>query len=177
MYLWVACDVDNQLKDFRNQICEISNQFEIINPALTLPLHISLRISFYVNENIIENVIEYILNYYSTLKSFEVEIDKIEKHENIIWFKIKENSYLEKIHFELVNLLQEKFNIHYHEFDKDFLFHITLFNPEDNFIFDKVYEKIISKDFPKKLFINKFIIGSSNSGKSSEYKVIKEIFV
>lgn len=177
MYLWVACDVDNQLKDFRNQISEISNQFKINNPALTLPLHISLRISFYVNENILENVIEYILNYYSTLKSFEVEINKIEKHENIIWFKIKENSYLEKIHFELVNLLQENFNIGYHEFDKDFLFHITLFNPEDNSILDKVYEKIISKDFPKKIFIDKFILGCSSSGKASEYNVIKEVFV
>ena len=76
MYIWVAVDVDQQLKGLRDQVVRITEAIHSDNSALTLPFHISLRISFQTEDSLCEEVVNRISDYFLTLSAFQVDIEK-----------------------------------------------------------------------------------------------------
>ena len=74
-------------------------------------------------------------------------------------------------------ILNEKFNIPYHPFDIDYVFHTTLFMNSDNDIIAKGYEKLKDVKLPKEIHIHRFLVGYSLDGSPESYQVSKEIEV
>lgn len=161
----------------KEKTLEITEKLCSINTALTLPFHISLRISFQIEDAIFEKVVDRISDYYVSLSAFEVEPKAIEKHGSIVWLNIKENCDLKKIHNDLVNILQNEFGIPAHDFDKAYLFHVTLYMGEDKLKADAAYTYLQNEDFPSILVVNKLVIGYSQTGRAGEYHVIKNFML
>ena len=129
--LWVGIGVDEQLQSIRNRIAELEKELGISNSNLTLPFHISLKMSFAVDRDKASEVINAIEAYYRTLKPFQISVYGIEYHETIAWIRMTENETLDRIHDDLNELLFDRFGIGLHEYDRDYLFHTTLFMDED----------------------------------------------
>ena len=174
MNIWFGIDVDKYYKDVREIVQKIERDLDF-DLGMLLPYHISLKMSFSVSEDMINNVIESLVNYFINLVPFEVETNKIECHDNIVWVRMKKNSILDNIHIDLNSLLLEKYNIGLHEYDLDFLFHTTLFMDNDKEKIKKAYERIKDIVIPKTMIIDKYVIGISETGKPGTYNVIKEI--
>jgi 2'-5' RNA ligase len=175
MYIWLAIDVNEQLYHLRDKTVQLSKQLDSVNTALTLPLHISLRISFCVDDAIYDNVVKTIMEIYMKLSSFEMETSGIEKKENIIWLKIKENNQLKYIHQKVVDILYEEYNVEPHKFDREFLFHTTLFTDDNISKVNEAYKLLYMEEVPLRLVANRLIIGTSKTGLAGEYEVIKII--
>lgn len=173
MYIWLAVNVDEQLKHLRCKAKEVTEKLQSQNSALTLPLHISLRISFKVDDAVFEKVVDRISSYFASITPFDIETKNIEKSRGIVWLKMAENGTLMKIHNDLVDLLQTGFGIPPHEFDRAYLFHVTFYMSEDASNADAAYAYLKDEYFPNSLAANKLVIGSSQTGRAGEYQVIK----
>ena len=176
MNIWFGIDVDNYYKDIRREVQKIEKELNFALGML-LPYHISLKMSFNVSMDMKESIIESLVDYFKCLVPFEVETNKIECHDNIVWIRMKKNNILDNIHIDLNSMLLEKYNIGLHEYDLDFLFHTTLFMDNDEEKIKKAYERIKDITIPKAMLINKYIIGISETGEPGTYTVIKEIEV
>ncbi len=178
MFIWTAIDVDYDLKEQKEIIKGIEREIDFKESNVSLlPLHISLKISTEIkdiDELIIRNDLE---NYYKSINSFEIELDKIELNNSIVWIKMKENNYLKEIHENLCLLFNDKYGIEPYEFDKSFIYHTTLFLDSDLEKVNAAYLKIKNMALPKKIIAKSFIIGSSQSGNIGTYKVDNRIFV
>lgn len=174
MYLWVAIDVDEQLKGLRNKIAWIGGQVGSSNAALTLPLHISLRISFQAEDSVVEEAVRRISGYYAELSPFEVEVQGIEQNGNIVWLKMKGNQELDRIHHDLVDIFLKEYGVLPHAYDRAFLYHTTLWMGEDALKAKEAYAYLAQEELPDKLMAKKFVIGCSESGRSGEFRVIRE---
>lgn len=177
MFVWIGIDVDEQLQEVRKVIQRMDNEKKIKNSCLTLPLHISLKMSFPILEERLIDVVELLTEYYKTIEPFEIPIDGIEGHTNIVWIKMMENKCLNRIHNDLNDLLKEKFNVGLHEYDRDYLFHTTLFMDNDEKAIKECYEEIKNITLPSSLKAFKFVIGTSKTGDLGTYAVIREVFL
>lgn len=176
MYLWFSIDVDSYFNELKNKVEEVKNKIGFRYGTNGLPWHISLKISFDAmgKEN---DIINDVISFYKTLKPFKVQPKGIEDGNVILWIRYFENDYLTYICKELNKMLNEKYNIPYHQYDLDYIFHTTLFMNDDPEIIKKGYEMLKEEKLPKELYVNKFLIGYSPLGKPETYSVIKEIIV
>jgi 2'-5' RNA ligase len=177
MYIWIGINVDEQLKIIKEKSFIIEKKLGFENSNFTLPLHISLKISFEVENSVYLNVIQTIAEYYQTLNAFEVDVKGIEKCEVVIWIRMFSNKSISKIHDDLNEILKNKYNVGLHEYDLDYKFHTTLFMDNDTEKIDKAYDLIRNEVLPSKLIANKFVIGTSESGKLGTYSVYKTVKV
>ena len=175
MYVWTAINIDDQLNEIKTQAQVIEQDMNFANSAFTLPSHISLKISFPVDEAAYPSLIQTLLDYYKTLKPFTVEVSGIEMEGTIVWIRMKENDTLCRIHQELDQILQEKYNIVPHQFDLDFKFHSTLFLDSDKEKISSAYNQIKNVSLPLSLCADKLIIGASASGDIGTYRVTHNI--
>lgn len=174
MFVWVGIDVESQLKEIKEKVVNISKQVNFNNSACMLPLHISLKISFKIDDNIFDDVLKTISDYYNQIDPFDIEVEGIEKHTQIIWIKVKRNKEIDKIHDDLNTMLLNKYNIGLHEYDLDYKFHSTLFMDSDKELLQKAGDLLGEVELPKKLRINTFLIGTSDTGQLGTYYVYKE---
>ena len=177
MYLWFAASVDDYYKELKEKAFKINDELDIEFGAFNLPYHISLKISFEAPKNKEDEVIETIVNFFKTLKPFTVEPTHMEDNESILWIRYQDNEYLKYISSNLNQILNEKYDIPYHEFDLNFIFHTTIFMNDDKTLIKKGYDRLKNYELPKEISINKFLIGSSEEGLPYTFKVIKEIEV
>lgn len=175
-YLWVAIDIDRQLKELRNQVKLVADRLGSSNTALTLPLHISLRISFPVEDSVFEEAVRRIGGYYAGLSPFEVEVQGIERNGNIVWLKMKGNEQLDRIHADLVEIFQKEYGVPPHTYDRAFLYHATLWMGKDEAQAEEAYECLKQEKLPGRLVAEKFVIGCSETGRAGEFRVIQEQF-
>ena len=174
MNIWFGIDVDNYYKDVKKKVQKIEKDLNI-TLGMILPYHISLKMSFNVSDSIKDDVIDTLINYFKCLATFVVETKGIEKHDNIIWVRMKKSDILNNIHIDLNSLLLEKYSISLHEYDLDFLFHTTLFMDDDKDKISNAFKLIKDIEVPKEMTIDKYLIGVSDTGKPGTYKIIKEI--
>lgn len=177
MFIWVAINVDEQLKKLKQNAMLIDKRLGFEHSCAELPYHISLKILFEIDNEIYDSVISELEKYYSNLVPFTVNVKSLEKYKNIIWIKMARNKQLNKIHKDLNEILFSKYNIGLHELDSDFIFHTSLFIDDDSLKINKAYSEIKNEFSPKKLYVNKFIIGTSKSGEIGTYSVLKEVNV
>ncbi len=172
--LWVGIGVDEQLQSIRNKIAALEKELDISNSNLTLPFHISLKMSFAVDRSKSNEVIEAIKAYYRTLKSFLIPVQGIEYHETISWIRMTENEALNQIHDDLNKMLFDQFGVGLHEYDRDYMFHTTLFMDDDAGKVLRGYEAIRNESLPDMLIAKQFLIGSSETGSLGTYRIISE---
>lgn len=177
MNIWVAIDVDNYYHDLKVRVEEVKNELGIHYGTNNLPYHISLKISFLSPLNKENEIIRDIEEFYKTLKPFTLKTTKIEEGNSILWVRYMENEYLRNIAKVLNIMLNQKYNIPYHPFDIDYIFHTTLYMNEDQEMIQRGYLKLKDFNLPKELYINKFLIGYSNTGEPETYNVLKEIII
>ena len=172
--IWVGIGVDSQLRSIRERISKLEQELAIPNSNLTLPFHISLKMSFSVDRSKSNEVINAIETYYRTVKPFQIPVQGIEYHETIAWIRMAENETLNRIHDDLNEMLLDRFCVGLHEYDRDYLFHTTLFMDDDAYKVLRGYEAIRNEPLPKTLVANQFLIGSSETGALGTYHIISE---
>lgn len=177
MYIWIGIDVEKQLLDVKEKAIDIDRALAFKNSCFTLPMHISLKMSFPIRISEKEEIIKTISDYYATIKPFEIEINKIEKYEHIVWIRMKENEYLNKISFDLNDILLKKYKIGLHEYDLDYQFHTTLFMDDDSDKVNRAFAEIQSVVLPKTISANKFAIGTSESGDLGTFSIYRSMAV
>ena len=175
MYIWVGVEVESQIVEIKKSAFEIEKKIGFENSNFTLPMHISLKISFPVDDSVANDVIYDIEQLYYGITPFEIDVDRIECYENISWIRYKQNDKINEIHDRLNEMLFEKYGVGLHEYDCDYKFHTTLFMENNEEKIRSAYEMIKNACLPKMIFVNKLLVGVSESGKLGSYRVIKEI--
>lgn len=176
MYVWIGLSLNDELQDFSNNIIQYSFKKNIKTPLNALPIHISLRISFDIQNELYRKIEDEILLFAKSLKPFNVSFKQIEKNNNIIWLRCEDNHILLESHNFLCEILKEKHNIPYHEFDNNFIFHSTLFMDDHDKI-NKEFSNVSGLKFPKNININKMLLGTSENGEPGTFKVKKTIII
>ena len=175
MYLWFSINVDEYYKDIKFDVNRVKEELGINYGTNNLPYHISLKISFEAPKGKEEDIINEVEAFYKTLKPFNIKSIGIAYQSQILWVRYEENDYIRYIINELNEMLNKKYNIPYHLFDINFIFHTTLFMNNDPYILKEGYLKLKDLNWPQELYLNKFLIGYSPSGLPETYSVIKEI--
>ena len=173
MYIWIACDISESYGRVREKCIENNRDLHINELAFLLPQHISLKISFRVDDSVSENVISEVASYLSDQPAFDIGEPVPELFGNILWLRFPEAGIMQELHSQLDSQLSDKFGIPRHEFDCDFIFHSTLFIDDNVDLLRKMYKRMSGIPLPKSTIINRFIIGSSDSGEAGTYSVLK----
>ena len=177
MYLWIAIDVNEQVRELRENTENYIKNHELTSPTLTLPFHISLKISFQISSDILKEVTYDIRELCKSLKPFTITVKSIEKTDTIIWLTMQDSAYLSAIHNSLDHLLLEKYGVVQHEFDKSFIFHTSILITNSKGHLNAAFEAIKDINIPNVLNAQKIIIGSSKEGQPGTYSVIEEIML
>ena len=177
MYIWVAIDVDEQVKEIRKYAENYVKTHRLSSPTLTLPFHISLKISFEVAEDLCQKVMGDIRDLFRSIKPFTIPVKAVEVSGQIIWLTTLDCAELTYIHQELDKLLLDKYGIEQHRFDKDFIFHtsILIMNNEENI--RSAFDEIENINIPRVLDARQIIIGLSKSGQAGTYNVKERILL
>lgn len=175
MYIWVAIDVNEQVRELRENAENYMKQQGLSSTTFTLPFHISLKISFQIPNDKFEEAVSDIRDFYKSLKSFQIIVKGIEQAGPIVWITMQDNVKLDDIHKKLDEMLFEKYGVIQHAFDKDFRFHtsVLMIHNEEQII--KAFDAIKDTNIPEILRADRFIIGSSVEGRAGTYSVIEEI--
>lgn len=171
MYIWSAIDIEDQLSGLREKVNRITQELGMKTPVLSLPFHISLRISFPIPDELRDEVEDFMFAYLSSLPSFAIQVEGLEKSGNIIWIRMKESPDLRGLHEELCSLLQKRFDIRLQEFDRIFIFHSTLVFAEDELKTREAFSRLEKLEIPSTLFARKFAIGPAITGATGESAV------
>ena len=175
MYLWIGINVDDELQELKQKVEAIYKNMNYYNEIINLPYHISLKISFEIDLDMKESIINDLSNYFKLVKPFTLETIGIENEGTICWLRYKENNSIQRIKKDINSMLYSKYQIPYHEYDLDFIFHSTLFMDDDINMVKNFYE--MTKDFayPRVVHINHFLIGESLNGDVGSFRIIKKI--
>lgn len=177
MFIWIAINVNSQLLPLRAKVKAIEKEIAFQDSDLTLPLHVSLKIPTAVPDECFENVVDDISSLFQKETPFVMETERLELHETIAWLKVKENPRLQELHSRIDQLLLDKYQIPRHDYDKDFIFHVTLFLDHEEAKVKEAFLRMLETPFPETLKAHSFVIGSSTTGAMGTYNVIKEIEV
>jgi len=172
VYIWTALYLENELKDLKKSILEISDKLNIRCPVKILPMHVSLKMSFDIKDSKADECIMEICDYFSKQAPFSIEPDHYEIFPGILWLKIKDNEKLMEIHSNLDKIIKKHFMVPPSELDKKFKFHTTLFTDTDEKLAAglKELEKI---KLPEKLLARNYIVGTSENGRPDTFSVFR----
>lgn len=176
MYLWVGCKLPEAFEQEIRQHClSLNREVGLDTVAFELPQHISLKISFQTEQP--EAVADLLADFLAAQTAFSVRINRAEPNGTILWIPVEENKTLRRLHGQLDALLEDRFGIPQHPFDKCFLFHSTLFmDPEE----DKIRTMTgLLAEYPlaRDLTVDTFLLGESETGKPGTCRIIRKIKV
>lgn len=174
MYVWIGCKLPQDFEDSIRQPClELASRLGLNISGFTLPQHISLKISFDAGERY-ECVLDAIETLLRKSVPFYVNPSSIEQAGSILWISFRENPQLRRLHNILDRDLNRQFCIPQHLFDKAFRFHSTLFvGPEE--AIRPARDALVGFPLPEQLSVDTFLLGTSESGASGTYRVVREI--
>lgn len=175
MYIWIAIDVDDQVRELRNEAEKYVKKYLLTSSTLTLPFHISLKISFEVPPEISRAVINDVRELFRGLKPFTVPVDGLQRSSNILWLIMKDCDKLSTIHSALDKLLSEKYGVAQHQFDKEFIFHTSILILDGDDHLDRALERLKALSAPTVFRAERVIIGTSLTGEAGTYTVDEEI--
>ena len=173
-YIWIGIGVDGQLASIRVRVAELEKEWAVADSNLTLPFHISLKMSFPMRGRA-DEAIALLEAYFRGQSGFEIPVKGYEYLGNIAWIRMSENEDLDRIHDELNQMLYDDFGVGLHEYDRDYLFHTTLFMDENAEKVRRCYDAILETPCPARLSVEHYLIGVSNSGALGSYRVVREI--
>ena len=176
MYIWIGCKLPEDFETELRSHCLAANRHIGLNTAaFSLPQHISLKISFHTPDH--EAVLTELTEFLSTLQPFTILLGCAEQCGNILWLPVEENVILQKLHNALDTRLRERFKIPQHPFDKDFLFHTTLFIDKDIYKLSIMERAMTEFPVPRELHIDTFLLGLSPDSTPGSYRVVRTIKV
>lgn len=176
MFIWVGCKLPEEYQqEIRNICLEQNNALNLDTVAFSLPQHISLKISFEFSDY--EAVLDALTDYLSAQKSFSVCMQNPQQEGNILWLPVAENETLIRLHAQLDDLLENRFGIPQHPFDKAFLFHSTLFMDADTEKIWKMQELLTPFSMQRTLAVDTFLLGLSETGKPGQCRIVRQIKV
>lgn len=176
MFVWIGIYVDEYFADLRQNAVEIEKALGCEFSCYTLPMHISLKMPFAVQESNVQEIENSILNFLRNQKPLEVAPIRIESAGNIVWVRYEHNEQLCRIKDELNAMLREKYGVEMHEYDRDCLFHTTVFMFDEKVKNDEAFQRLGDVELPKKVVLDKFVVGRSPNGKLGTYAVRSEVF-
>ena len=171
MYIWVGIDVDSQLRGIGRLAEKARKEVGCVPQGVALPLHVSLKISFEAPDASVGKVIADIKEIYRGTGAFPMSVAGIEYCGVITWVAIKRSRELDALHDRLNRVLEEKYGVPLHEYDRDYRYHSTLYMDDDAEKVRKVYERIRGASLPETVMAKDFLIGTSESGKPGTYRV------
>lgn len=175
MYLWVAIDVDEQVRELRETAESYVREHGLSSPTLTLPFHISLKIAFRIPDDKFREIVHDIREFCKSLKPFSIMVRGIEQAGPIVWVTMQDSVELAYIHEKLDEMLLKKYGVVQHEFDKAFLFHTSVLIMNDEEQIHQAFHAMRDTNVPEVLKTERFIIGSSVEGQAGTYSVNEEI--
>lgn len=176
MYIWIGCRLPVEFeRTIRSRCLELNRDIGLGTVAFSLPQHISLKISFDAGAQTPEilDAVEAILR---KEKQFYVNPHAIETAGSILWITFQENDTLRKLHHLLDRTLEQDFGVPQHPFDKDFLFHSTLFLGEPERL-ARMQAGLSGFALPPELAVDTFLLGLSETGEAGSFRVVRQIIV
>ena len=174
MYIWIGVKLP---RDFENEVrthcLALNEKIELDTTAFLLPQHISLKISFDTDRT--DAVLEDLKTFVSEQNPFAVRLQSAQQMGNILWLPVADNDHLRHLHESLDARLESNFDIAQHKFDKEFLFHSTLFMDPDMEKVAKMAEVLANYPIERELTVDTFLLGVSEQGKPGTYRVVSEI--
>ena len=159
MYIWIGVKLP---RDFENEVrthcLALNEKIELDTTAFLLPQHISLKISFETDRT--DAVLEDLKTFVSEQNPFAVRLQSAQQMGNILWLPVADNDHLRHLQ---------------HKFDKEFLFHSTLFIDPDMEKVAKMAEVLTNYPIERELTVDTFLLGVSEQGKPGTYRVVSEI--
>lgn len=177
MYIWLAIDVEEQLRTFREKVVALTAALGIENPSLTLPLHISLRISFQAPDSLSDEILEKVQTYFHSLKPFSVAVEGLETMRGILWLRVQKSAALDEIHRHLTDLTETEYGIASHLFDADFRYHISLVTGCSEAAAQKACAALQALPIPDFLHARTLVLGTSRTGRAGDYQVTQRISI
>lgn len=174
MYIWTGCKLPEEFESqIRARCVPIAHELGLNISGFTLPQHISLKISFEAGERYPE-ILDHIESLLRREGPFAVAPAAIEQHGGILWITFRECEILHRLHKLLDSTLEQKYHIPQHMFDKQYFFHSALLLGDPEKI---AQARIALQDFPlpPELKINSFLQGISETGKSGDFRVVRQI--
>ena len=176
MVIWIGCKLPEDFQqEIRRHCLALNEGIGLDTVAFDLPQHISLKISFPTDRP--QAVLEELRAYLSVQQPFPVHILNAERMGSILWLPAAENETLDRLHRELDQLLECKFSVPQHPFDKGFLFHSTLFMDPDTEKIDQMGRVLAQYSLERELQADTFLLGISETGKPGSYRVVHQIQV
>ena len=174
MYIWIGCELPEMFEREIRNICLAKNRDIGLDPvAFSLPQHISLKISFETERA--EEILADLPRFFAAQPPFAVQICEVEQNGNILWMTVGENIVLEQLHEKLDAFLKSCFGVGQHLFDTCFQFHSTLFIDPDQEKIAEMRIALANLDLPRKLMVERVLLGTSESGKAGTYSVVRRI--
>lgn len=171
MFIWIGIDVGAAFAVVRKRAVEIEKALGCKFSCYTLPMHVSLKMPFEVKESQFAEIENSILQFFKMQKPLELSSPRMENAGTIVWVRYEQNARLCRMKDELNAMLREKHGIGMHEYDSDYLFHTTVFMFDKQNKNNEGYRRIKDVVLPKKVVLNKFIVGSSPNGKLGTFTV------
>lgn len=175
MYIWTGINIDSQVKVIKEEAIKVAKELGLNDPLFTLPVHVSLRISFLALDSKYLDIVNDITEYLKSVKPFDITVNGVELKKRIVWIAMNKDDNLVKLHNGLCEMLELKYGIPWHDFDKEYKFHATLFMSDDYSKLEGAYSLVNSTYVPNTLRVDKFVIGLSRRGLVDTYSVFKDI--
>ena len=176
MYVWIGCKLpDSFEQEIRSLSLARNEELQLDTAAFALPQHISLKISFETGKY--EAVLEDLTAFLSAQHPFAVSIKNPSRSGNILWMSVAENDTLRQLHNELDILLKDRFCIPQHAFDREFLFHSTLFIDGNTEKLERMLDFLTPFPIAQELTVDTFLLGLSETGAAGSYRVVRQIKV
>lgn len=174
MYIWTGCKLPEEFESqIRARCVPIAHELGLDISGFTLPQHISLKISFEAGDRYPE-ILDTIESLLRRESPFAVAPAAIEQHGGILWITFPECEILRRLHKLLDSILEQKYHIPPHMFDKQYFFHSALLLGDPEKI---ARARIALQDFPlpPELKIDTILLGLSEVGQSGTFHVARQI--
>ena len=176
MYIWIGCKLPDAFSQKIRAKCLACNEKIGLNTvAFSLPQHISLKISFLSNRW--EEILCDLSAWLKEQRSAIVCLRDLQVQGNVLWMSVGENVWLTELHEALDAQLKRRFDVPQHPFDKEFMFHSTLFLDDDVSKLAAMRDILMEEFTEQELPADTFLLGVSPTGKPGSYRVVREITV
>ena len=172
MIIWVALETENQMPETKRDVMKIASSLGRADlPCLALPLHLSLKISFPVPEDKAEAVRRAIREIFAGVAPFPIRFRGAERRDGLIWLSAEPEFALRTLHEALDEKMREGFDVPQTVFDRDFRFHVTLFQDLEDAEAAKALGAVEACVLPSRIWAKSVLIGSSPGGLPGTFRV------
>lgn len=156
---WVCAILPREYATRVKRLCTHANRgIGLSEKVFAFPLHISLKKSFLTDS--FPEVREALTDYFRKRGPFEIEVGHLIRHEGMLWLEVVPAGGLLQVHDEIDALLESRFGIPRHRFDRHFEPHISLFTDRDPRKIDDMYEAIVDEFEPQRVTVRRIVVGA-----------------